>query len=583
MKESSESSPKHRFSAKAGSVAYVAAAIALTLILQAFAGIYKPPRGATLTESHASFDRNGVMTESCSIPCLESSGDKLSFVPGIYTFHLRLNVPQEAMAAAQNVLIFPHIAGSSLRVYLNGVLIGQHGDPVSGQSTVWNSVHVFPVPSGALSPDNSLDVEIVGTYEAGIAAKPYLIDAGKHSARIFLLLLFSDYAIWLSIGGLLLVSFIVLSMGLFEESGREASILLGIAGLCVAFFLTDFVYIERLPFSLVAFKKMVVSLRHLASALFVIAYLKLMGRKLSAFALAFIAVQAACFVLVIAYPGTIAEIKRLYGYTYLTFLPLQAYLLVIVFQYSNAASSLRFIVFGVVVAFLSATRDIVVLVLLKDSGAIMLSHYGFIILTLSSGMFVVNDALGHYRALVTERRMAAGFREEALHDELTGCFNRKILPTLAQDLKKPFSLLAFDIDDFKQVNDNFGHATGDAILVDLVQVAKRNVRGNDFVVRTGGDEFLLILRDCPIEAACNLAERLASDCRKSLVPVIGLGGKDVGTGAYAGYTLSAGVAPCATEGPTTTEDVLETQRLADAELYRAKNSGKNRWCAAGSD
>jgi len=101
------------------------------------------------------------------------------------------------------------------------------------------------------------------------------------------------------------------------------------------------------------------------------------------------------------------------------------------------------------------------------------------------------------------------------------------------------------------------------------------------VVRTGGDEFLLILRDCPIEAACSLAERLVSDCRKSLVPVIGSGGKGVGTGAYAGYTLSAGVAPCAMEGPTIPEDLLETQRLADAELYRAKNSGKNRWCAAG--
>ncbi|HWP69178.1 MAG TPA: GGDEF domain-containing protein [Rectinemataceae bacterium] len=560
----------------------MAAAIALTLFLQALAGIYKAPRDATLTESLASFDRNGAVAEPCGIPCLKSSGDKLAFVPGIYTFHLRLSVQQEALAAAQNVLISPQIAGSSLRVYLNGILVGQRGDPVSGQSTVWSSAHVFPVPAGILSQDNSLDLEIAGTYEAGIVVRPYLVDAGKHSVRIFLLLLFSNYAIWLSIGGLLVVSFIVLSMGLFEESGREVSILLGIAGLCVAFFLTDFVYIERLPFSLVVFKKMVVSLRHLASALFVIAYLKLLGRKLNAFAIAFIAVQAACFALVIAYPGTIAEIKRLYGYTYLTFLPLQAYLLVIVFLYARAASSFRFIVFGVVVAFLSATRDIVVLIFLRGTGAIMLSHHGFIVLTLSSGMFVVNDALRHYSALATERRMAAGFREEALHDELTGCFNRKILPTLAQDLEKPFSLLAFDIDDFKQVNDSFGHATGDAILVDLVEVAKRNVRGNDFVVRTGGDEFLLILRDCPIEAASALAERLVSDCRKSRVPVIGAGGKDVGTGAYVGYTLSVGVAPCMTGGATTTEDVLETQRLADAELYRAKNSGKNRWCAARS-
>ena len=583
MKKSSEYWPKLRFLANAGNLSYMVAAIALTILLQTFAGIYEPPRDATLAESPVTWYRNGEMSQT-SIPFLESSADDPSYTPGMYTIRLRLKAPDQVIAAGQNVLVFPQIAGSSLGVYLNGSMIGQRGDPVSGQSTIWNSAHIFPVPAKSLLPDNSIDVEIAGTYEAGITMKPYLIDAGKHSMRIFLLMLFSNYTIWLSMGGLVIVSLIILSMGLFDESGREAGILLGMAGLCVVVFLSDFVYMERLPISLVVFKRIVVSLRHLASALFVIAYLKLLGRKMDPFAIAFIAIQAACFILVVAYPGTIVDIKRLYSYTYLTFLPLLAYLLVIVFLNINTrtTNSFRFIVFGVVVAFSSAIRDVIVLVLVRDSGAIMLSHYGFIVLTLSSGMFVVNDALSHYSALVTERRVAASFREEALHDELTGCFNRKILPTLSQDLGEPFSLLAFDIDDFKLVNDRFGHGTGDAILVDLVQVAKKNVRGNDFVVRTGGDEFLLILRDCSLEGAASLAEKLVCDCRKSRVGIVGSAGEGRGNQTYARYTLSVGVAPCMKGGLTMAENLLQTQRAADSELYRAKNSGKNCWRAAGS-
>ena len=126
------------------------------------------------------------------------------------------------------------------------------------------------------------------------------------------------------------------------------------------------------------------------------------------------ALQFACAALVIAYPGSIVDIKRLYRYTYLSFLPFLVYLFVIMLPSIRKGGSLRIIAFGVVVAFMSATRDIVMLVLVKDNGAIMVSHYGFIVLALSSCIYVVNDALNHYSALVVKRHRAATFREEAL-------------------------------------------------------------------------------------------------------------------------------------------------------------------------
>ena len=156
-------------------------------------------------------------------------------------------------------------------VTLNGVFLGVRGDPVNGQSSIWNAVHIFQIPGGLLSRENKVDVTILGTYEAGIILRPYLLDIKPNAAKLYFIAFFSDYAIWLSIGAIMAVSFIVLSMGLFDKTSRLANILLGLAGLSVAVFLTDFVYLQQLPISLVAFKKLVVSLRHIASAFFIIA------------------------------------------------------------------------------------------------------------------------------------------------------------------------------------------------------------------------------------------------------------------------------------------------------------------------
>lgn len=559
------------------SAAYIAAAFLVVFALQAFLSAYKAPRDALLAEPSAAIERDGVSLGTKALPILISCTGDASFQSGTYVFHMKLRVPG-AIAGGENwAIVFPQMAGSSLAVTLNGLPIGVRGDPKDGRSSIWNAVHVFPVPAGLLSIENTIDARIAGTYEAGITVLPYLIDANRHGPRLFLLMLFSNGAIWLSMGAILAFSIIVLSMGIFNDLSRLSNILLGIAGIAVAVFLADFVYLERLPISLVAFKKIVVSLRHLSAALFVIAYLKLLDRKPDIFAIIFTAMQLACFALVLVYPGDIVAIKRLYGYTYLAFLPLQTYLLVIVAGQARKAGSLRIIVFGVVVAFLSATRDIVLLVLVDDPGAIMVSHYGFIVLALASCVFVVYDALGHYRALIVERRRAASFREEALHDELTGCYNRKILPILADDLKKPFSVLAFDIDNFKSVNDSFGHATGDAILVDLVRVAQRNIRADDCVVRTGGDEFLLVLRGCPLEVANTIADHLVSDCRQSGVAAVQDSSAVNGAPRVVCYTVSAGVAFCC-GGEPSFEELTATLQMADRGLYKAKNQGKGGWC-----
>jgi diguanylate cyclase (GGDEF)-like protein len=558
-------------------ILYLCGAIALSFLMQMVVVAYRIPEHALVSESTTQMSRNGVFMGSCSVPCLFSSGNDERFIPGSYHFMMDISVSEAVLIMDDLILVFPQIAGSSLTVEMNGRVLGVKGDPVSGQSSLWNAVHIFSVPSGLLGRDNRLEVTIAGTYEAGITALPYIIQAEKFKVRGFLLQFFSNYNIWLSIGALLAVSIIIISIGAFGEGSKKEGILLGVAGLCVAVFLTDFAYIERLPFSLVLFKRLVVSLRHFSVALFIVVYLKILSRKFDTLALIFSGIHIACAALILLFPGTVVEIKRLYSLTYLAFLPLQIYLLYLVVRYARQDEALRPIVFGVVVAFLTATRDIIMLVLVKSPGSIMISHYGFVVLTLASAVFIVNDALKHYRALIAERQRATFFREQSLKDGLTSSYNRKILPILIQDLEKPFSIILFDIDDFKAMNDEFGHATGDMILIDVVKVAKNNIRADDCVVRVGGDEFMVVLRSCPLEIACNIAERLISDATKAAIPVVNEGDSPESLAGNLSYSLSIGVAYCGGSGLASEEELLETERLADNRMYMAKDLGKGRW------
>jgi diguanylate cyclase (GGDEF)-like protein len=157
----------------------------------------------------------------------------------------------------------------------------------------------------------------------------------------------------------------------------------------------------------------------------------------------------------------------------------------------------------------------------------------------------------------------------ATTDQLTGIFNRRgLLPLLtrevelAQRARQPLSLIAFDIDYFKRINDEFGHAEGDRILQEVVSAARLIVRSPDLFGRVAGEEFVLVLRDTAPGIARDVAERIRA-CIAERVRV--------GPDAHA-VTASFGVA--ALSGMVDTADAL--RRAATAGIDRAKNRGRNR-------
>jgi diguanylate cyclase (GGDEF)-like protein len=141
------------------------------------------------------------------------------------------------------------------------------------------------------------------------------------------------------------------------------------------------------------------------------------------------------------------------------------------------------------------------------------------------------------------------------------------LPALSA---RPLSLLVFDIDRFKFINDTLGHDAGDRALIFLGNLANENKRPSDILARIGGDEFVLLLPETAGEQACVLAERLRETVAQS---------KLGGPGATMKITISIGAA-------TATVSISGIERLikcADEALYAAKAAGRNRVKLAETD
>ncbi|WP_218092276.1 sensor domain-containing diguanylate cyclase [Paenibacillus solanacearum] len=166
-------------------------------------------------------------------------------------------------------------------------------------------------------------------------------------------------------------------------------------------------------------------------------------------------------------------------------------------------------------------------------------------------------------AIEAFQRQEAHLHSEAQTDSLTGLANRRTMDArMGQWVQDgvPFSVIAMDIDDFKKINDSYGHPVGDEVLKLLAKIIVSLARKEDCCCRTGGEEFIVLLPDVPIDAAFRIAEKIRQKLRI----------EDNPTGLP--VTISLGVAAYP-DGAASAKDAI---RNADSALYAAKRSGKNR-------
>ena len=161
--------------------------------------------------------------------------------------------------------------------------------------------------------------------------------------------------------------------------------------------------------------------------------------------------------------------------------------------------------------------------------------------------------------------------QSSIRDYLTGLYNKRFfLESVEREyryqsrLPAPMTLAMIDIDDFKEVNDTFGHIAGDIVLKEIGRILKNMQRSESIFARYGGDEFALLLRNVDAKGSRILTDRMKSKVsRLSFL----IGGRKVKV------SISIGVVSCEPETCPTSQDLIS---MADEMLYRAKDGGKNK-------
>jgi diguanylate cyclase (GGDEF)-like protein/PAS domain S-box-containing protein len=168
-------------------------------------------------------------------------------------------------------------------------------------------------------------------------------------------------------------------------------------------------------------------------------------------------------------------------------------------------------------------------------------------------------------------RLRINLRQQAIHDALTGLYNRHYLEeALSRELYRqerngqPLSIIMMDLDHLKKINDFYGHAAGDAVLRELGKLIRRSIRVSDMPCRYGGDEFVLVMPETSIETALHRAQVISSHFRHLNIPY--------GTQTLGDFSISAGIACTSIHGHTA-QDLMNA---ADHALYKAKQAGRDR-------
>lgn len=187
--------------------------------------------------------------------------------------------------------------------------------------------------------------------------------------------------------------------------------------------------------------------------------------------------------------------------------------------------------------------------------------------------FELQQALGRQASQTLQRvRLQRQLALLALHDQLTGVGNRQLLQTTLDDAitaataaEESLAVLFLDVDEFKSINDSFGHAAGDMVLVELASRLRLGVRSGDVVGRIGGDEFVAICPGADAQAAEAIAQRILTVCRMPIAVPDGIISASVSVGISLHHPG---------DGPL--PDAQQLLVRADAAMYDAKRAGKDR-------
>lgn len=456
-------------------------------------------------------------------------------------------------------VIVYHLNCEAYSAYFNEKFLGTVGDMETGRSNIWNTMNYFFISKEDILQTNRLRLDTLSDYQSGLSSMPVMLMPASQFARHLDIAEYFTTGINLLALGLTLFSFLVTFMlFLFSIPKNTSFLFFSAALLFLGLYTFDYTRISSLPFDYLVYKKLIMGALYSSIAFASLGMYKFFNNK----------------------ADLVMAVLTLFGYALAAFFSADMITFKSVYNYYNL------IVAANLVSWLYTTQkhfrqsDEAKMFFL---GAVLLLIFTILSMysTLSGNIFILNSPFVY--AFIFSMTAAILFFREFLNkdmqiqivnsahkesylasitDGMTGLYNHRYLRHILHQTHPPYSVAMIDIDDFKEINDSFGHRFGDEIIRFLASSLTNQVRSSDYVFRYGGDEFFIIFPGC---SAQNAREVVLKIKRKINENSLMFESKDVP------ITFSGGVYYVETR-----QDVESILDRVDNPLYKSKKEGKNK-------
>ena len=426
-------------------------------------------------------------------------GDRIERMELPWTMHLkekRTVILRKSLPATKGEsLVITSLNTTGLTVMVDGTTVRRIGDHENATANIWNAMVVISLDD-SIREDRLLELRISGHQILRLSQAPFVEESGRAQRRLSRHRYLYNAMVVFFMGASVTIGLLLIGFALLRRPRRIDGLLLGLSGLLIAVYATDYTFRYAMGTIPVYnfLKRLTIACGYLGSFSFLAGLDLQANRRYTVSKIT--AMPTLAGILMIFLTPTVGEMNRMLPW-FNTVLLTNLVLGIIVVVRKMRKRVLYVIASGLL--FLAILQIITIMVFLTSQPAVL--QYVVVIASALIGMQFLLD----YREVYHDREK---LRRVYNRDELTGAYNRRALSSVSLE---EFSTAVFlDFDLFKSYNDSYGHDKGDSLLRDFVRVANSHVRRDDLVIRYGGDEFLILLGDAGHDEAAAIIERIRS-------------------------------------------------------------------------
>lgn len=456
------------------------------------------------------------------------------------------------------VVLINHLDCQAYSVYFNDSFLGTVGDMHSGNSNIWNSTNHFYMDRQLVSEENILKLDTMSEYQRGLPSAPVYIMASPLSGYEDLNDYFSEGINFLALGLAIFGCLTAFMLYLISFPKNTSFLAFSFALLFLGFYTLDYIRLSILPFDYLTYKKLIMASLYISVSLASFGIYKFFHNKTD---LVMSIITISGYALIAVFAPDMITFKTLYSYFNLAIIASLISWLLTSRKHFRKTDEAKMFFFGTALLLLFSFTNIFSTL----TGKIYILNTPFVfslIFSMTSTILFFREFLHKDMQIQIVNNAHKESYLASITDGMTGLYNHRYLTHILHQSRPPYSVAMIDIDDFKDINDSYGHRFGDEIIRYLATTLSNHVRGTDFVFRYGGDEFFIIFPGCLAENAKEVVLKIKRKINENslkyqnnVVPITFSGG------IYFVETL---------------QDVESIFDRVDNPLYKSKKEGKNR-------